>query len=144
MTQRAREAPSKACESAMKYGITREVELDFDTAVERITEELSKEGFGVLTEIDVQATLKKKLDLDRRPYKILGACNPHFAHQALEMEEGLGLLLPCNAVVYESDSGKTVIGAIDAHAMLGVVGNAALDPVADEVNGRLKRAIDSV
>jgi len=128
----------------MKYGITREVDLDFDTAIERVTEELSKEGFGVLTEIDVKATLKKKLDVDRRPYKILGACNPHFAHQALELEAELGLLLPCNAVVFEGESGKTIIGAIDAHAMLGVVGNEALDPVADEVNDRLKRVIESV
>ena len=128
----------------MKYGTTRVVDHEFDHAVERVTEELSKEGFGVLTTIDVKATLKKKLDLDRRPYVILGACNPHFAHQALEMEEDLGLLLPCNAVVYENEEGKVVIGAIDAHAMLGVVGNDALDPVADEVNARLKRVIDAV
>ena len=128
----------------MKYGYTREVDHDVDTAIERVTEELAEEGFGILSTIDVKATLKKKLDLDRRPYVILGACNPHFAHQALEMEEGLGLLLPCNAVVYQNDAGRTVIGAIDAHAMLGVVGNEALDPVADEVNGRLRKAIDAV
>ena len=125
----------------MKYGFSRTVDLDVDAAVERVTEELGKEGFGVLTEIDVKATLKKKLDLDRRPYRILGACNPHFAHQALEMEEGLGLLLPCNVVVYANDEEQTVVGAIDAHAMLDVVGNAALDPVADEVNARLQRVI---
>lgn len=128
----------------MKYGYTREVDHDLDTAIERVTEELSKEGFGVLTTIDVKATLKKKLDLDRRPYVILGACNPHFAHQALEMEEELGLLLPCNAIVYENEAGRTVIGAIDAKAMLSVVGNEALDPVADEVNGRMRRALDAV
>lgn len=128
----------------MAYGFSREVDLDFDAAVARVTEELGKEGFGVLTEIDVKATLKKKLDHERRPYRILGACNPHFAKQALEMEEQLGLLLPCNAVVYVNEAGRTVVGAIDAHAMLGVVGNAALDPVADEVNARLKRAIDAV
>lgn len=128
----------------MAYGYTREVDLDFDAAVERVTEELGKEGFGVLTTIDVKATLKKKLDVDRSPYVILGACNPHFAHQALEVEADLGLLLPCNAVVYTNDAGRTVVGAIDAHAMLGVVGNAALDPVADEVNARLHKAIDAV
>lgn len=128
----------------MQYGYTREVDHDLDTAIERLTEELSKEGFGVLTTIDVKATLEKKLDLDRRPYVILGACNPHFAHQALEMEEELGLLLPCNAIVYENEAGRTVIGAIDAKAMLGVVGNEALDPVADEVNERMRRALDAV
>ncbi|HKK73007.1 MAG TPA: DUF302 domain-containing protein [Candidatus Krumholzibacteria bacterium] len=128
----------------MNYGYTREVDHPFDRAVERVTEELGKEGFGVLTSIDVKDTLKKKLDEDRRPYVILGACNPHFAHQALQMEEDLGLLLPCNAVVYENEKGHTVIGAIDTHAMLGLVGNDALDPVADEVNARLRRAIDAV
>jgi len=128
----------------MNYGYTREVDHPFDRAVERVTEELGKEGFGVLTSIDVKDTLKKKLDEDRRPYVILGACNPHFAHQALQMEEDLGLLLPCNAVVYENENGHTVIGAIDTHAMLGLVGNDALDPVADEVNARLRRAIDAV
>jgi uncharacterized protein (DUF302 family) len=128
----------------MKYGYTREVDHPFDRAVERVTEELGKEGFGVLTTIDVKDTLKKKLDEDRPPYVILGSCNPNFAHQALAMEEDLGLLLPCNAVVYENEQGRIVVGAIDAHAMLGVVENDDLNPVADEVNTRLRRAIDAV
>ena len=92
----------------------------------------------------MKATLKKKLDIDRRPYVILGACNPHFAHQALEMEEQLGLLLPCNVVVYENEAGGTVLAAIDAHAMMSVVENDELDGVASEVNPRLRAAIDAV
>jgi uncharacterized protein (DUF302 family) len=128
----------------MSYGYTRTVDLPVDAAIERATEELAKEGFGVLTTIDVKATLKKKLDEDTAPYVILGACNPHFAHRALQMERQLGLLLPCNVVVYEDESGRTVVGAIDAHAMLGVVGNPALDPVAAEVNVRLRRVVDAV
>lgn len=128
----------------MSYGYTRTVDLPVEAAIERATEELANEGFGVLTTIDVKATLKKKLDQDTAPYVILGACNPHFAHQALQLERQLGLLLPCNVVVYEDESGRTVVGAIDAHAMLGVVGNPALDPVATEVNARLRRVIDAV
>ena len=128
----------------MSYGYTRRVDLDVDAAIERVTETLSEEGFGVLTSIDVKATLKKKLDEDTAPYVILGACNPNYAHQALQMERPLGLLLPCNVVVYEDADGSTVVGAIDAHAMLGVVGNPALDPVAEQVNAGLKRAVDAV
>lgn len=128
----------------MSYGHTRTVDLPVGIAIERVTEELGKEGFGVLTTIDVQATLEKKLGEHTPPYLILGACNPHFAHQALQMEPLLGLLLPCNVVVFEDPDGHTVVGAIDAHAMLGVVGNPALDPVADEVNARLRRVVDAV
>ena len=128
----------------MNYGTTRTVDLPVDVAVTRVTEELAKEGFGVLTTIDVQATLLKKLGESTPPYVILGACNPHFAHQALQLEPELGLLLPCNVVVYEDTERRTVVGAIDARAMLGVVGNVALDPVADEVNARLRRVIDAV
>lgn len=128
----------------MSYGYTRTVDLPVDAAIARATEELAKEGFGVLSTIDVQATLEKKLGEKRPPYVILGACNPNFAHQALQLEEQLGLLLPCNLVVYENEAGRTVVSAIDAHAMLGVVGNPALDPVADAVNDRLHRVIDAV
>lgn len=128
----------------MNYGTTRTIDLPVDVAITRVTEELAKEGFGVLTTIDVQATLLKKLGESTPPYVILGACNPHFAHQALQLEPELGLLLPCNVVVYEDAERRTVVGAIDARAMLGVVGNVALDPVADEVNARLRRVIDAV
>ena len=128
----------------MNYGYSRIVDLAMEDAIERVTGALGDQGFGVLTTIDVKATLKQKLDIDRRPYVILGACNPHFAHQALEMEEQLGLLLPCNVVVYENEAGGTVLAAIDAHAMLSVVGNDELDGVASEVNPRLRAAVDAV
>jgi uncharacterized protein (DUF302 family) len=128
----------------MKYGYTRTVELPMDAAIEKVTATLADNGFGVLTTIDVKATIKKKLDIDRRPYVILGACNPSFAHQALEFEEPLGLLLPCNVVVYEDASGATVIAAIDAKAMMSVVGNPALEGVAAQVNPLLQAAIDAV
>ena len=128
----------------MNYGYSRTVDLAFDDAIERVTAELAERGFGVLTTIDVKTTLKKKLDIDRRPYVILGACNPNFAHQALELEEPLGLLLPCNVIVYEDASGSTVVGAIDAKAMMSVAGNPALGAVAGEVNPILQAAIDAV
>jgi uncharacterized protein (DUF302 family) len=128
----------------MNYGYSRTVDLPLEDAIDKVTGSLGDQGFGVLTTIDVKATLKKKLDIDRRPYVILGACNPQFAHQALEMEEQLGLLLPCNVVVYEAEDGGTVIAAIDAHAMMSVVENDALDGVASEVNPRLRAAIDAV
>jgi len=127
----------------MNYGYSRTVDLPFDAAIERVTATLADQGFGVLTTIDVKATLKKKLDVDRRPYVILGACNPLYAHQALEIEEPLGLLLPCNVVVYEGDDGNTVIASIDAGAMMSVVGNDALEDVAEQVNPLLKAAIDA-
>lgn len=128
----------------MQYGYSRTVGLGMDDAIERVTAELADRGFGVLTTIDVKATLKKKLDVDRRPYMILGACNPNFAHQALELEEPIGLLLPCNVVVYENGSNDTVIAAIDAKAMLGVVERSELDAVAAEVNTMLRAAVDAV
>ena len=128
----------------MQYGHSRTIDLGVDDAIERVTAELAERGFGILTTIDVKATLKKKLDVDRRPYMILGACNPNFAHQALELEEPLGLLLPCNVVVYQDESDHTVVAAIDAKAMLGVVGRSELDAVADEVNTMLRAAVDAV
>jgi uncharacterized protein (DUF302 family) len=120
------------------------VNISFDDALEKVTEELQKEGFGVLTEIDVKKTLKEKLDVDVSKYKILGACNPRYAHQALSAEPGVGLLLPCNVVVYESDDGSTNVAAINAEAMLGVVGRDDIEPIAKEVNSRLKRVIDNM
>ncbi|HEY7793309.1 MAG TPA: DUF302 domain-containing protein [Gaiellaceae bacterium] len=123
------------------YTLTSTTELSFTEAVARTRRELQAEGFGVLCEIDVQATLKAKLDVDREPYLILGACNPPLAHRALEAEPDLGVLLPCNVVVYEHD-GRTVVSAVDAERMLSIVGNDALAPVAADVRARLARVVE--
>lgn len=125
------------------YGFRRTVELSFGDAVERIKSALKDEGFGVLTEIDIKAKFKEKLDKDFGEYVILGACNPGFAFQSLGIEMDLGLLLPCNAVVYERN-GKIVIGLIDAEKMLGLTGRSELADMAKEVNSRLERALASV
>lgn len=122
------------------YTLTTTVELPFEAAVERARTELAAEGFGVLCEIDVQATLKAKLDEDVEPYLILGACNPTLAHQALSAEPELGALLPCNVVVWRRD-GATHVSAVDAERMLSIVGNDALTPVARDVRDRLGRVI---
>ncbi len=125
------------------YGFRRTLEgVDVATAEQRIREALAEQGFGVLTEIDVKATLKKKLDVDVDQYKILGACNPGYAHQALQLEKPLGLLLPCNVVVYEKD-GDSVIEAIDPHAMFQVVDNPQMGEIAEQVAGLLKAALDN-
>jgi uncharacterized protein (DUF302 family) len=113
----------------------------FSEAVARVREELAAEGFGVLCEIDVQATLKQKLGIDREPYLILGACNPPLAHQALEAEPELGVLLPCNVVVYQQQ-GETHIAAVDAEQMLSTVGNDELANTASEVRRRLSAVVD--
>jgi len=128
----------------MSYSIGKKVKLSYDEALEKVTQELKKEGFGVLTEIDVKATLKEKLDVDVPRYKILGACNPPFAHKALEAEPGIGLLLPCNVIVYESEDGETNVAAINAKAMLSIIGRDDITPIANEVNERLKKVIDNV
>jgi uncharacterized protein (DUF302 family) len=125
------------------YGFSRIVEMPFADAVGRIRSTLKDEGFGVLTEIDLKAKFKEKLDKEIGEYVILGACNPGFAFQAIGMEMDLGLLLPCNAVVYEKD-GKTVVALIDAEKMLGVTGSAELAGMAVEVNERLHRALINV
>ena len=127
-----------------KYYFGKTVELSFDDAVVRVTEELKKEGFGVLTEIDMQATLKKKLDVDFHPYKILGACNPPFAYKALQAEQNLGLLLPCNVIVQDAGNGKTEIAAIDPLVSMSNVENPALEPVAAEIKAKLQRVIQNV
>jgi uncharacterized protein (DUF302 family) len=114
--------------------------VPYEQAIERITSALKAEGFGVLTEIDVQATLKKKLEADFRKYMILGACNPSLAHRALQTDLDIGLLLPCNVIVYETNSGSTV-AAIDPLSMLGIVDNPDLEDVAREARTRLERAI---
>lgn len=122
------------------YQYRTRVQLSYDEAVARVTDELKKEGFGVLTEIDMKATLKKKLDVDFRRYMILGACNPPLANRALEAELDIGLLLPCNVVVYEDDD-ESVITIIDPAIMMGVVDNPGVEPVANEAAERLQRVI---
>jgi uncharacterized protein (DUF302 family) len=128
-----------------RYGFSTTVPQSYERAVERTREELAKEGFGVLTEIDVKATLKKKLDVDFRPYIILGACNPSLAHRALSAELDIGLLLPCNVVVYQADEpGQSVVAAMDPVEALGLTGNEGLSPVAEEARARLSRVLESV
>jgi uncharacterized protein (DUF302 family) len=127
----------------MRYGISRVVDLSYDKAVEKVTEELKKEGFGVLTTIDVRETLKKKLDVDFGKYVILGACNPPFAYKSLQAEIEIGLLLPCNVIVYEKD-GRTHIAAFDPMIMTAILENDAMIPVAKEVKERLERAVAGV
>ena len=123
------------------YGFGTTLDTSFAEAVEKTTAALKDEGFGVLTTIDVKATMKEKLDLDREPYMILGACNPTLAHRALEAEPEIGLLLPCNVIVHEQD-GKTVVSIVDPNAMLGVApGNADLQNVAAEASERLRRVV---
>lgn len=127
----------------MSYGFSKPVSLSYDKAIEKVTEELKKEGFGVLTTIDVKETLKKKLDVDFNRYVILGACNPPFAYKALQAEEQIGLLLPCNIIVYEKE-GKTIVGAFDPMSMTKMVENEALKPIAEDVAARLQRVINSL
>lgn len=124
------------------YGFGKRVRLPYEQAVERTREALASEGFGVLTEINVRETLKKKLDVDFRPYIILGACNPPLAHQALSNELDIGLLLPCNVVVYAGDDeGTSVVQVMDPEAALALAGNTAITRVAREVKSRLERVL---
>jgi uncharacterized protein (DUF302 family) len=128
-----------------RYGFGAEVELPYDEAVRRTREELGKEGFGVLTEIDVAATLRQKLGADFRPYLILGACNPPLAQRALDAELEIGLLLPCNVVVHAADEpGRSVVAAMDPQAALQLAENAEVAPVAAEVAARLRRVLSAV
>ena len=128
-----------------KYGLGVAVTLPYERAVERAREALAAEGFGILTEIDVKATMKKKLDVDFRPYVILGACNPPLAHRALSAERDVGLLLPCNVIVYAGDEpGTSVVAAMDPSPMMEITGNAALAPVAAEARARLVRALEAM
>lgn len=123
-------------------GHWRELSADFDEVLGRLPEALKKEGFGVITEIDLQATFKAKLGVEVRPYRILGACNPAFAQRAVQQDEKLGLLLPCNVVLYEDAHGKTVVGIVDARQTLGADHpNAALAEIAREVDDRLVRVL---
>jgi uncharacterized protein (DUF302 family) len=124
-----------------RYGFGKAVALDFDAARARVADELQKEGFGILTEIDVQATLKKKLGVDVPPYRILGACNPPFAHRALAAEPSIGLLLPCNVVVRQTDSGEVLVEFMDPNAVLELVNRPEVDAIAAEVRQRLQRVM---
>lgn len=125
------------------YGYARTLAMPFETAVQQTRDSLKSEGFGVLCEIDIQEKLKEKLGVDFSKYVILGACNPPLAYGALQQEMNLGLLLPCNVAVYEKD-GKSCVAAIDAAKMLSVVENPALEPVARQVNEKLRRVIDKI
>lgn len=132
-------------EQTTRYGIGITVPLPYERAVERTKEALATEGFGVLTEIDVAATLKKKLDVDFRPYVILGACNPPLAYRALSAERDIGLLLPCNVIVYADDiPGRSVIAAMDPVEALRLSGNEEIGPLAEDVKARLTRALEAV
>ncbi|MEJ2492818.1 MAG: DUF302 domain-containing protein [Ignavibacteriaceae bacterium] len=127
----------------MQYGFSKTIDLSFENTIEKVTEELKKEGFGVLTTIDVKETLKKKIDVDFKKYTILGACNPPLAHKALQAEEEIGLLLPCNVIVYEKDN-KTAVSVFNPGLMSQVVDNKNLKPVADEVKEKLKRVLNNI
>ena len=128
---------------AVEYGVGRDLTESYDTVLPRVLEALKAEGFGVITEIDVQKTMKEKLGVDGRPHVILGACNPKYAHEALSVEDDLGLLLPCNVVVYEKGAGSRV-AVINAGAMMGMVGNERLAPIADDIQARLRRVLESL
>ncbi|MDH5398534.1 MAG: DUF302 domain-containing protein [Cyclobacteriaceae bacterium] len=123
------------------YFATTLTDTTFDQAIEKVTEELKKEGFGVLTEIDVKATLKKKIDVDFKPYRILGACNPGFAHKALSAEDKIGVFLPCNVIVTQNDDGNIDVAAVDPIASMISVKNESLGGIAGQVQEKLKRVI---
>ena len=125
----------------MRYYVAKQVKLPFGRAVERVTEELAREGFGVLTQIDVRETLKKKLDVEFRNYLILGACNPPFAYKALQSEDKIGLMLPCNVIVQETVDGAVEVAAVDPIASMKGVDNQSLGAVAAEIKAKLERVI---
>jgi len=128
----------------MSYYNTKTIALSFDEAILKVTEELKKEGFGVLTEIDVQATLKKKLDVDFRKYKILGACNPPFAYKALQAEENIGVLLPCNFIVQEKEVGSVQVSAVNPLESMQAVKNNDLASVAGEVAAKITHVLENL
>lgn len=125
----------------MSYYFSKTLEAGFEEAVDRVIEQLKKEGFGILTDIDVKATLKKKLDVDFKNYRILGACNPPFAYQALQAEDKIGTMLPCNVIVQENEEGDVEVSAIDPMASMQAVKNPKLEGIAREVQAKLKRVI---
>ena len=134
-----------AIEQATKYGITRKVKLTYDQAIAKITETLKEQGFGILTQIDVKTTLKAKIDKDIPPYIIMGACNPNLAYQALTSETNIGLLLPCNVVVYTDPAdSKTVVGILDPSTMVELTGKPEMGSVAKEARKRLEAALSAI
>jgi uncharacterized protein (DUF302 family) len=128
----------------MSYYFSKVMDISFDKAIEKATEELQKEGFGILTEIDVKATMKKKLDVDYPNYKILGSCNPPFAHKALQAEPLIGTMLPCNVIVREIKDGQVEVAAVDPLASMQAIQNPSLGEIAKEVQQKLKKVIDSL
>jgi len=128
----------------MSYHFSKIVDISFEEAILKVTEELKKEGFGILTEIDVKATLKKKLDVDFRDYKILGACNPPIVYKALEAEDKIGTMLPCNIIVQENQEGKIEVSAVDPMASMQAIENIKLRDIAIEVRNRLKKVVDNL
>ncbi len=127
----------------MHYGFSKTVDLSFEDTINKVTEELKKEGFGILTTIDVKETLKNKIDVDFKKYTILGACNPPLAHKALQAEEEIGLLLPCNVIVYEKDD-KSAVSVFDPSLMSKVVENEKMNPIAEEVKEKLQRVFNNI
>ena len=128
----------------MNYYFNKTLNEDFDKVIEKVTEELKNEGFGILTEIDVKETLKKKLDVDFKKYKILGACNPPYAHRALEVEDKIGTMLPCNVIVQEIEDGTVEVAAVNPMASMQAVENEKLNEVADEITTKLEHVIDKL
>jgi len=128
----------------MSYYFSKTLNTDFDSAISKVTDELKKEGFGILTEIDVKETFKKKLDVDFRKYRILGACNPNFAFEAIKSEDKVGTMLPCNVVVQEHEDGKIEVSAIDPIASMMAIKNDSLGDVASSVSGKLRRVIENL
>ena len=126
------------------YGMQAKMNVPYEEAIEKATAALKEEGFGVLTEIDVKATLKKKIDADFRRYVILGACNPNLAHQALQSELEIGLLLPCNVIVYETDEGQSMVSVVNPMAMMGVAESEGLQTVARQADEKLSRVVEKL
>jgi uncharacterized protein (DUF302 family) len=128
----------------MSYYFTKRINGDFESAITKVTEELKKEGFGILTEIDVQATFKKKLDIDFKKYRILGACNPNFAFEAIKAEDKIGTMLPCNVIIQEQEDGIVEVSAVDPVASMVSVQNSSLASIATEVREKLNRVINNL